>query len=99
MPDLIFYGASDDLMEVEGVVSEEYPGDRGTFLVVSNGAQVKVRLCYEDNGCWSVCAWPVDEGVDGPLGALTFEGYTAKLHLEVAGTATVHMLAEDREDG
>jgi len=48
------YGASDDLIEVEGDISEEFnPGDDdASILALSDGTVLRVR--YDGDGCWRV---------------------------------------------
>lgn len=59
------YGASDDLIEVEGAISEEFnaysPDDDGDLLAFSDGTVLRIR--YEDDGMWRI----------GPLAAGTAE--------------------------
>lgn len=69
MKKLIFYGASDDLAEVEGDHDGEYYiiGGRGTFRLEGHGATgVRVHLVYEDSGCWSVGVSPLGEDTPVP---------------------------------
>lgn len=51
---IIVYGASDDLIEVEGSVGEEFNPTDGTtsFLGFSNGVVLKVT--YDDEGIWRI---------------------------------------------
>lgn len=48
------YGASDDLIEVEGSISEEFSAssDEDNYLGFSNGTVLRVR--YTDNGTWEI---------------------------------------------
>lgn len=48
------YGASDDLIEVEGDIDEEFNSmaDDGALLAFSNGALLRVR--YTDTGVWRI---------------------------------------------
>ncbi len=52
----IVYGASDDLIEVEGAIREEfnpnYSDDGPTYLGFSNGVVLKVE--YDDEGTWAI---------------------------------------------
>lgn len=50
----IVYGASDDLIEVEGGVSEEFSPamDEPAYLAFSNGVVLKV--VYDDEGLWRI---------------------------------------------
>lgn len=67
--DLIIYGASDDIIEIEGVVREEYPlpeGNEGRIRIVApDGGTLDVVLTFGmDHGLdWkirveTVTAWP-----------------------------------------
>lgn len=53
---LTIYGASDDLVEVEGDVRAEFGAyslePEGRFLACSDGTMVRVQ--YADNGCWEL---------------------------------------------
>jgi hypothetical protein len=55
MNELIIYGASDDLIEVEGSLREEFgtyldlPSD-SVYLAVSDGTLLRVR--YDEDGIW-----------------------------------------------
>jgi len=59
------YGASDDLIELEGDVTEEFPftgkgkGEGGDLLAFSNGTVL--RIDYTDPGVWRIT--PVIHGV------------------------------------
>lgn len=58
---LEIYGASDDLIEVEGAIREEFDpsgDDDGTLLVCSNGTVL--RITYTDAGIWRIV--PVTTG-------------------------------------
>ena len=56
-----FYGASDDLIEVEGNIPgcDEYPGESGEFEV----AGLRVNVDYDTNGCWGIRIVQIDERV------------------------------------
>jgi hypothetical protein len=70
MSELMFYGASDDLIEVEGVFREEYTlprGDYGDFLVSRDDGQgqvegCRVRVRYTDIGTWGVEVSMMEDG-------------------------------------
>lgn len=55
MNEAIVYGASDDLIEIEGSLREEFNAngddDRNLFAF-DNGVVLEVR--YDDDGCWRV---------------------------------------------
>lgn len=79
------YGASDDLIEIEGDVDEEIyadDGDRAVLLIgeLQAGLVVTVRYAANDEGVWQVAAEPVAEDVPCPWPVrLEFKGYTAVL--------------------
>lgn len=55
--DLKVYGASDDLIEVDGAVSEEwnasdYGEDRGDYVYISSGTVLQIS--YTDEGVWRI---------------------------------------------
>src|SRR4051794_32016754 len=50
-----FYGASDDLVEVEGAITDEFSTPRGKWtgvLVAPNGSRLAVHARYTDRGTW-----------------------------------------------
>lgn len=56
---LIFYGACDDLFEVEsdnGKVNEELNSFDGSVILTSNSGRMRIRYHYAKGGCWDV--WP-----------------------------------------
>lgn len=59
MKALAIYGASDDLIEVEGEVAgaDEFDGERATFVVAG------LRITVEYHGCWAIQVIQVDEDV------------------------------------
>lgn len=55
MPELIIYGASDDLIEIEGFIREEFNAwlehpMSSTYLAISDGTLLRVR--YDEDGIW-----------------------------------------------
>lgn len=54
MKTIVVYGASDDLIEIEGAIHDEFsPSDDGpTKLAFSDGTVLSV--VYDDDGCWRV---------------------------------------------
>lgn len=59
----IIYGASDDLIEISGDVSEEFGADGGTnYIALSNGVLVSVK--YDDEGMWRVRTIERPDGVE-----------------------------------
>lgn len=65
MHTVIIYGASDDLIEVEGQVPgcDEYNAEAGSFIVSSAEASSRVGVHYGKNGCWAVSCGPISEDV------------------------------------
>jgi hypothetical protein len=63
---VIFYGTSDDLIEVEGKVPgcNEYAADDAHFMVIGETAQVRVRVWYTSDGLWAISASQAAEGMD-----------------------------------
>lgn len=61
MNEVIFYGSSDDLIEVDGTIPgcDEFNESEGSFEV----AGLRIDVEYQSNGCWSVRACQVDESV------------------------------------
>lgn len=57
MPEVTIYGASDDLIEVEGAISEEFSaydmGD-GMYLAFSDGTVLHVQYGANDEGMWRI---------------------------------------------
>lgn len=99
MAELTIYGASDDLVEVEGLFTNEFyvQGDNEavTLLVTCpDGRSCKVRVAYVDGGVWAVSYQPSDEDVPAPTGRVECGGYTARLILDVPEGTKVHRLAE-----
>jgi hypothetical protein len=65
---LVIYGASDDLVEVEGDVREEFnPGDGPSYLAVSDGTVL--RIAYDGR-------WRIDRIAEG--GAAVYEHILAE---------------------
>lgn len=66
-------GASDDLVEFEGHISDEFtvlPNDHWTGdLVAPNGEQLRVHAHYD--GCWSVGVGQTDEDIPLPPWSLS----------------------------
>lgn len=89
MAALTFYGASDDLVEVEGALREEYDGDDVLLLVTSTGKQSYVRVRFEDTGTWSVSLCPVDEDMPAHSGTVISVNYSAHLTVGVESPFTV----------
>lgn len=56
-----FSGASDDLIEISGAVEREYNSTDETFIVCGT---LRVRVFYDDAGCWSISVGLVDKAVE-----------------------------------
>lgn len=49
------YGASDDLVEIDGDVSEEFDSmDEPTYLLFNDGTQLKVEYAPDKTSCWRI---------------------------------------------
>lgn len=66
MSEVTIYGASDDLIEVEGDAKgcDEYPAtdDMAAFVLVGGEARTRIVVRYTDDGVWAVSVAPHDEG-------------------------------------
>lgn len=62
----IVYGASDDLIEVEGALTEEFPySDGDAILGFSDGTLLRIR--YDEGGVWRISPivrGPALQGID-----------------------------------
>jgi hypothetical protein len=65
---LTIYGASDDLVEVEGHFREEYSAIDVpcTLRLVGDEGEIAVTMEYGDNGCWHATVAMPDEGAPLP---------------------------------
>ena len=98
-----FYGASDDLIEVEGSIPgcDEYNGESGRFEV----AGLVVEVTYESGGVWGVSVAQIDEDVPVTASDLRLsvtqrhdgaQGYSMALDMEVpAGSYVTPTNLED----
>lgn len=96
MKTLAFFGASDDLFEIEGTSGKE-PDEIGVYgrpvqiEVRGGGKGLVVVGLYCTNGCWSIGIAPLDEDVplpDWPL-RWTLSGYSTRLEIDAPDTAKV----------
>lgn len=92
-----FYGASDDLIEVEGTIPgcDEYNSEREVFVLAG------LRICveYGARGCWGIAVEQIDEEVlvtaedmqlSVPWRDEGTQGYSMRLDVKVpAGSAVV----------
>lgn len=53
---IVIYGASDDLVEVEGDIEEEFSafGDEDGNVIVATSTGVVVRVVYDHEGIWRI---------------------------------------------
>lgn len=95
MKALKFYGASDDLIEVEGdlVGCDEYNAESAAFEV----AGVRVRVIF--GGCWMIGVEPIDEEVmvaaENMRLSLHEKRYSMQLDLDVPAHSYVTKVACD----
>lgn len=96
MADLTIYGASDDLVEIEGVAgADEYNAEDVRLLVTCpDGRAAEVHVAYVSGGVWAITYQPSDEDVEAPEGRIDCNGYTARLTLDVPDGTKVHRLAD-----
>ena len=102
---ITIYGASDDLVEVDGCegADEFNADDWSADLIAPNGDQMRVYVRYELTGCWSVGVGQSDEKHQLPGWNITIgqapamnpdnPGYSAKFTINApAGTclANIH---------
>ncbi len=86
----VFYGASDDLIEVDGVKgADEFCNDGATDGIIAAkfnlGGKLRVYAIYD--GCWMFAVGQVDEGIPLPDWPMRFtqhsEGYSAQMEIDV----------------
>lgn len=103
---IVIYGASDDLIEVEGSTRDEFyanSDDEGLLRITRDNGQgtiegLMVAVRYEDNGCWSVAPFPLEEGWPLPWPvSLDLDGYTARLTVESPDDVEVVYDGKDTE--
>lgn len=84
MTEVTPYGASDDLIEVEGNVSgcDEYNADDAHFVLVGEVGKVRLRVWYTRRGVWAIAAAPVEEDARTLPVMIDAEGYSAHAHVE-----------------
>ncbi len=107
MSKVTIYGASDDLVEIEGkhAIADEYaPNEKGLFraVIANEGGSPDTAILlveYVDPGVWMVGLAPYDDGYAIPsywnatLGwDSTLCAYSATLTLELLDTATLEVL-------
>jgi len=98
---LWFYGASDDLFEVEGAIREEIScfNELGIYHLKSSEGEVLVTASYTDEGCWAIGLGQVKEGVPVPAWPVSYgmheRGYSVQLTMEVPDDTQLVMADED----
>lgn len=86
------YGASDDLVEIEGVFFgdlDEIPTTNVNLLV---GGMLKVGMLYNRVGMWEASLSLVDEDLDLPAGfevSIGFRGHTTVVYITSLDKLTV----------
>lgn len=95
---LTIYGASDDLIEVEGSIREEFQcySGNGEIIVTAADGALRVFLRLEENGCWSAGIGQIDEGARIPW-AVAFArpdhtAYTVAITIDCPADAQIHMV-------
>ena len=105
--ELRFYGASDDLFEIEGTSGDE-PDEVGCYNrpavakieSPSEGSLCVVAVYAPANvaGCWSIGLMPRDEDIPMPPWKTSFRtggrGYSAELTITVPDDATVSIVSD-----
>ena len=92
----VFYGGSDDLIEVEGVKgAEEFNvyGDGPMMARFNLGGQMRIAALYIE-GCWSFAIGQVDESIPLPDWPVRIEQhqsveYSTRLEIEVPNNVKV----------
>jgi hypothetical protein len=85
---ITIYGASDDLIEIEGEAAgcDEYPADdadSGSFVLIgTDDRQLRVRVSYGHNGVWVIALSPVDEDVPALTAVVSGSGYSARATID-----------------
>lgn len=104
-----FFGASDDLVELDGdLLYEEYPCDDAAFVLISPGPEgqepgaVRVRVFYGQDGTWFTAVAPFDDDTPFPAGfacSIDQDRYTARLTVTVPDDTTIRQIAGRQPDG
>jgi hypothetical protein len=74
MSQVVVYGASDDLIEVEGAISEEFYApqageDTGGYLAFSDGTLLSIS--YTGDGLWKISTFSAGEGTSFAIESAT----------------------------
>jgi len=94
---LTIYGHSDDLVEFEGAIRQEfdcYDTPWTGKLIAPDGDGLLINALYGKNGTWMIGAGPLDEDQPMPAWPMTLANsadcrYSAALTLEVPDGVTV----------
>jgi hypothetical protein len=101
MQTAIFYGASDDLIEIDGVKGGDEFGAwfnseelmQGCFVL---GGVMKIYAIYD--GCWHFSIGPVDEDIEMPDWPIRYKlherGYSVQLEIDVPDNVAVFKLSK-----
>lgn len=95
---LTIYGASDDLIEVEGSIREEFQcySGNGEITIASSDGAMRVFLRLEANGCWSAGVGQIDEGARLPwlvaFGRPEHCAYSVAVTVDCPADAQIHMV-------
>jgi hypothetical protein len=94
MSEVTIYGASDDLVEVEGDAAgcDEYPSEDAHFVLTGDAGQVRVRCWYTDRGIWAIAAAPVSEGA--PMLSVAISGYESGYSAQAVVTGVISVIHE-----
>lgn len=100
MMNLIFYGASDDLLEMEGDIQDEFEAYNGTTVkLTATDGEMLVTAHYGGHApVWSIGVAPADE--DRPIPAwpmqyrLAENGYSTALIIQCPDDVTVEKIHE-----
>lgn len=96
MEAIAFYGASDDLIEVEGSIPgcDEFNGENESFVVCG----LRVEVGYTPRGVWDLTISQIDEGVPVTAERMKLSvqprsdgspGYSMRLDMEVPNGSVI----------
>lgn len=100
--ELKFYGASDDLLECEGAITEEIGcyNEPGIYHLKSAKGELQVVGYYLDSGLWSIGISQVAENTPLPAWPVTYvmheRAYSAQFTITVPDD-TILVLPEEEE--
>lgn len=85
MNHITIYGASDDLIEIEGKVRgcDEYPSDEAAFEVAGLG----ITVTFAQGGTWHISVGPLDEDIpvqaENMVLSVHERGYSMQLDMDI----------------